>query len=206
MLLNSSKLKKSFLSSVDNVANNLSKVSRKTMFTTRNIANKAVNMNLIRSTNTMNTQLARNMSCVHAGKIDPMASKPKVTNTDVSGQHDVVVRTECSASNCKNVNCADPKDKDANCPSRTAYENQQTIPPTSQGFTSKIVGNTTGKIPSGKPGIKRNSTQNYKGHAKAQHMVEEKVPVTIDSKDIILNPQSTAFVQGHNQIIANNIP
>ena len=178
------------------------------MFTTRNIANKAVNMHLIRHTaiNSNTKNISRNMSCVHAGKIKPVGAKPKVTDTDISGKHDVVVRTECSQNNCKNVNCADPNEKNANCPSRTAQQNQQTIPPTSQGFISKVVGNTTGKIPLGKAGFTLNSRQNYKGQFKPQHMVEETTPAIIDSNDINVNPQSTAFVQGHKQIIDNNIP
>ena len=186
------------------INNNISRYNKRTMYTTRNIANKAVNMNLIR--NTLVNESVRNMSCVHAGKINSMAPKPKVANTDVSGNHDVVVRTECLQNNCKAVDCANPQDLNANCPSRTAQQNQTSIPPTSQGFTSKIVGNTTGKIPPGKPGFTLNATQNYIGQAKPQHMVEETTPVKIDSNDLNINPQSTAFVQGHKHIIDQNIP
>jgi hypothetical protein len=42
---------------VFNSTDNLSRVAKRTMFTTRNVANKAINMNLIRQTGTgFNTQ------------------------------------------------------------------------------------------------------------------------------------------------------
>lgn len=164
---------------------------------------KAVNINLIRQNGTCNP---RNMSCLHSGKLRPVAKKPIVHDTDVSGRHEIVTKTVCKETNCKAVDCADPNEINANCPGRTALQNQTDIPPTAQGFTTEIIGNTTSKIPQGKKGFVVNQNTNYSGQYKTQYMVVETNPVQIDSKDLHVNNQSTTFAQGHHATIIKNIP
>ena len=166
--------------------------------------NKAINMQLIREINNSSKMQTRGMACVHSGRLKPKAPKPKVTDTDVSNSHNIVTRTTCAEKNCKNVNCADPTDVNAECPSRSAQQNQTSIPPTSQGFITRIVGNFTGKIPNGKNGFTVDPYKNYSGQNKAQGMVTESSPATVDSSDINVNIQSTNFAQNHHKIIDTN--
>ena len=182
----------------------ISRVSKRTMHTTRNIANKAVNMHLIRHTAINET--TRNMACFHGVKLKPAAPKPIVHDIDVTGYHPVVTKTTCTESSCKSVNCADPNEKNANCPSRTAQQNQTSIPPTAQGFKTEVAANLTSKVPVNKKGVLIDANQNYSGQNKPQQMVVETNAVTVSSNDLYIHNKSNTFVQGHHQIIDNNIP
>lgn len=179
----------------------VSQIKVRTMFTSK-AANKAVNLNLIRQ----HGASSRNMSCYHGTTLKAKAPKPKVTDTDTSGFHKMLIRTTCPEKDCKTVNCADPHATNATCPGRTAQQNQVSIPTTTQVFVSEIVGNTTSKIPPLKTGFIANSTQNYAGQPKAQAIVVETNPVKVDSNNLDVDQQSTAFVQGHHNILDKNLP
>lgn len=168
--------------------------------------NKVINMNLIRQNNTTLQCNSRNMSCYHGTTLKARVPKPKVTDTDTSGFHKIITQTTCAETNCKSVNCADPNDINANCPGRTAQQNQTSIPPTQQGFVTEIKGNTTSKIPQKKTGFTLNQNQNYTGQAKKQEVVIESTPVKINSSELDVDQPSTTFAQGHHSTLEKNIP
>lgn len=124
------------------------------------------------------------MACFHGVKFKPKAPKPKVNDIDLSGYHPIVSKTTCNEPNCKSVNCADPNDVKANCPARTAQQNQSDIPPTVQGFKTELAANLTSKVPTTKKGAMINATQNYAGQQKPQEMVVETNPVMVASDDL----------------------
>ena len=168
--------------------------------------NKAINMQLIRGINNPLNIQKRGMACYHGGNFNVKAPKPKVNDTDTSGYHKVVTKTTCSESNCNTVNCADASDLRAQCPGRTAQQNQTSIPPTSQGFKTEVSGNLTTQIPPNKKGFTVNHTTNYCGQQKTQGFVNESTPPVIKSNDFNIDNKSTQFVQNHHTILEKNIP
>jgi hypothetical protein len=139
------------------------------------------------------TQHIRKYACVHGGDFKHNAKKPRVKDTDLTSKHKKVVETTCPQTECKKINCAD-SGAPAVC-SRTPTQNQNSIPPTKQGFKTKLKGNTTSHVPPGKIKVVIDPHINYKGQPKAQEMVGETADVTVDSKDIKLDKNVTAYLQ-----------
>ena len=100
----------------------LIKISKRTMFTTRNIANKAVNMNLIRPstriqgscltnkiTNNTSPTIQQRSAVYTAYKYKSPIAKNYAT--DNSGKHVMQNKTVCADTNCDNKTCQKPCDK-----------------------------------------------------------------------------------------------
>lgn len=87
-----------------NLVDDLSKVARRTMFTTRNLANKVVNMNLIRPNLGVNVQQRSAVYTAYKYK-SPVAKK---FATDGSGNHTMQNKTVCTETNCENKSCEKP--------------------------------------------------------------------------------------------------
>ena len=168
--------------------------------------NKVVNLQLIKGISDSLKMQTRGMACYHGGNFKFRAPKPKVNDTDTSRLHKIVAKTTCAENNCKTVNCADANDVNAQCPGRTAQQNQTSIPPTSQGFKTEVSGNLTTQVPWNKNGFVVDHTTNYCGQNKVQEMVVESNPPVINSKDFNVDNKSTQFVQNHHNILEKNIP
>ena len=138
------------------------------------------------------TQPMRGYACLHGGYLQKNTKKPVAKDTDFS--HQQVYKTTCSEKDCKKVNCADSSAQPI-CPARTASQNQQSIPDTSKGFITTLEGNLTSKAPVGKKKVVVDPNINYDGDAKPQEMVKETTLVTVDSKDIKLDKNVTAYLQ-----------
>lgn len=135
--------------------------------------------------------------------MDPNATPPNVNTADTTGAHKLIFITTCKKQDCHDINCAD--NNITGCPNRTALQNQTSVPPTSQGFETKIVGNYTSRLPSNNKtaGTLLDVNKNYSNQLKPQWMVtEEPAPVAVDSKNIIFDPQSTKFAQEPNHFDA----
>lgn len=87
-----------------NLVDDLSKVARRTMFTTRNLANKVVNMNLIRPNLGVNVQQRSAVYTAYKYK-SPVAKK---FATDGSGNHTMQNKTVCTETTCENKSCEKP--------------------------------------------------------------------------------------------------
>lgn len=100
------------------ILKNLIKVDKRTMFTTRNVANKAVNMNLIRQgsqsgVNGLRTETAlnpstlqnkqSNMATLVAYKVKGNAAKDLAN--DGTGKHAHVCKETCVQSDCEEKKC-----------------------------------------------------------------------------------------------------
>ena len=101
------------------ILKNLIKVDKRTMFTTRNVANKAVNMNLIRhdsqsGVNGLRTETAlnpstlqnkqSNMATLVACKLHKQAAKDLAN--DGTGKHTHVYQDVCVQSDCEEKKCS----------------------------------------------------------------------------------------------------
>ena len=97
------------------------KVNYRTMYTTRNVANKAVNMNLIRQGgqgNCLTNKVVNNTSSAHIQKRSAVYTAYKYKSpvaktfaTDNSGKHVMQNKTVCAEVDCENKTCQKPCDK-----------------------------------------------------------------------------------------------
>jgi hypothetical protein len=146
--------------------------------------------------------------CIHGGRIKTINKMPKLKDADDSNAHILVFNTKCNLLSCEKINCADITNPKAPlCPGRTPTLNEQTIPPTSNGFKTVIGGNLTSKIPKLKKGFFFKHNRNYKGQIKQQAIVVEKPNSTpVNSHDIKLNLQASKFLQNqqNHDDIQNN--
>lgn len=90
-------------SRVFSLVDNLSKASKRTMYTTRNIANKAVNMNLIRKPILENN---RSYTVYRAYKLKTPEAKKFAT--DGTGVHVAQSKSICTENDCENKSCKTP--------------------------------------------------------------------------------------------------
>lgn len=165
-------------------------IKRSFMSSVRGVANRTSLIN-----NKANLSPIRRSLCFHAGTIKPNAM-PKLYHADPTNKHQLVFKTTCSENSCNNTNCANAQNPNVNCPGRTALQNQTSIPPTQNGFSTNVVGNMTTIPPQGHPNITLETTRNYSGFPQQQSMVIEKPNSTpVNSSDITLNNKATTFVQ-----------
>ena len=169
----------------------------------RGVTNSAYNA-LTRSNHTPYVHRPANIrsyACVHGGDWKNPKPKPPVKDTDLSGKHKLITETNCSYIDCKKINCADPKDPTAFICPRSPHLNETSIPPTNQGFTTWLIGNTTTQEPPHIPGRQIDPNVNYSGQNKQQRMVEESNPPVINSKDLNVDPKISKYLQDHHNEI-----
>ena len=148
----------------------------------------------------------RPMSSFHGGTLQRKPLVPTVT--DITNKHKVVTQTTCNHPTCRDQNCADPHSL-KKCPYTTPQQVQQQPPSgdSNAGFETKLVGNTTSKVPTGKLGFTIDPFVNYSGQSKPQAMVQEPVPITVSAQDLVVDPKLTKYVQepSHYKTINDHI-
>lgn len=131
-----------------------------------------------------------------------------VKNIALVSYHLQTFQIQCSESDCKQHNYADPNSPKP-CPHQTSQQHQQIVPPSNAqpaDYETYIVGNATSHVPSNKPGTNINPKRNYSNQSNLQDAIIESTPVTIDSQDIQVDTQNSQYFQepNHHQRISNN--
>lgn len=151
-----------------------------------------------------NSACKRSMSMLHAGRF---CKKVPTQATNTSGFHKGVTITTCKQSECVQKNCADSNNS-GKCPYTTSSQIQNLPAPNPDAeFKTTVVGNLTSKVPHDKKGFVVDASLNYNNQPKSQQMVVEPVPVTIETKDFVVDPNVTKYVQDpqHYQAIVSHI-
>lgn len=176
---------------------------KRSMFTAKNIAEKAVNGN---TTFLKKVFAKRTYASMHCGKFhnksnvvqNPVTDSGNPIEGDISGFHQNVVASVCKKPGCNVTNCADANKTTPNpCGESPKYHQG---PITNHPIIeNKFIGTATSKTPKYMQGVVIDNSVNIKANPKPQEIAVEKSSTTINPAEFKENVSTTKYLQDNKR-------